>query len=157
LAASLALMTEISFYHLTKTPLDKALPRLLEKVLGTGKRAVVLAAGAGMIKTVDKFLWSYKPESFLAHGTQKDDHADKQPIYLTTEEENPNNAAFLVMLEGVEPGYATDFERCLDVFDGHDEAQVQSARERWKVYKAKEGVTLSYWKQDASGRWEKAA
>ena len=29
-------MTEIGFYHLTRTPLERALPRILEKVLASG-------------------------------------------------------------------------------------------------------------------------
>jgi DNA polymerase-3 subunit chi len=33
---------KINFYHLTQTPIGKALPRLLEKVVTAGMRAVVL-------------------------------------------------------------------------------------------------------------------
>ena len=34
-------MTEINFYHLTRSSLEQALPRLLEKTLQAGERAVV--------------------------------------------------------------------------------------------------------------------
>ena len=34
-------MVEIAFYQLRRTPLEKALPQLLEKVLESGRRAVV--------------------------------------------------------------------------------------------------------------------
>ena len=35
-------MTEIAFYHLQRAPLEKVLPRLLEKTLAAGKRALVI-------------------------------------------------------------------------------------------------------------------
>ena len=38
-------MTEIGFYHLQRSTLEQALPRLLEKVLETGGRAVVVWEG----------------------------------------------------------------------------------------------------------------
>ena len=40
-------MTEINFYHLTFSPLERALPKLLERTLEGGKRALVLAASGG--------------------------------------------------------------------------------------------------------------
>ncbi len=36
-------MTEIGFYHLRASPLDRALPQLLEKAYAGGHRVVVLA------------------------------------------------------------------------------------------------------------------
>ena len=37
-------MAEIGFYHLTQTPLEQALPKLLGRVLASGGRAMVLLA-----------------------------------------------------------------------------------------------------------------
>jgi len=34
-------MSEIGFYHLTRTPLEQALPKLLGRVLAGGGRALV--------------------------------------------------------------------------------------------------------------------
>ena len=39
-------MTEVNFYHLTKSSLEQALPRLLERTLQAGERAVVLLGSA---------------------------------------------------------------------------------------------------------------
>src|SRR5690606_9646272 len=85
-------MTEISFYHLTRQPLNKALPRLLEKVLAAGHRALVLAGSEERVEDLDAALWTYDPDSFLPHGSRVLGHAARQPIYLTTAEENPNKA-----------------------------------------------------------------
>ena len=42
-----ATMTEIGFYHLTRTGPDQALPQLLGRTLAAGQRAVVLCRGRG--------------------------------------------------------------------------------------------------------------
>ena len=40
-------MTDVSFYHLQKVGLERALPKLLEKALERGLRAVVVTGGHG--------------------------------------------------------------------------------------------------------------
>ena len=147
-------MTEIGFYHLTSTPLEKALPRLLEKVVEGGHRAVVMAGSAERVASLDATLWTYDPASFLPHGSAKDGKAERQPIYLTTMAENPNGADVLVLVDGVEPADVGAFARCLDMFDGGDEAAVEAARARWKARKAA-GHAVTYYQQSDSGRWEK--
>ncbi len=150
-------MTEIRFYHLTATPFEKALPQLLLKVLEGGQRAVLLAANDEQLQVIDRFLWTFSTIKFIPHGTAKDGHEADQPVYLTLREENPNNAEMLVTVGGVEPEFVGKFARCLDIFDGGDAAAVTAARARWRNYGTKEGVTLTYWKQDDDGKWEKAA
>lgn len=146
-------MTEISFYHLTSTPLEKALPKLLEKVLASGEHAILMA-GEEKLRRVNDQLWTYSTEKFLPHGMKEEGDVERQPIYLTIEEENPNNASFLVLLEGVSPGYLGRFKRCLDIFDGANQNEVEKARSRWQSYKD-QGHTLIYWKQDEKGGWQK--
>lgn len=43
-------------YHHSISPLEKVLPKLLEKVLASGKRAVVMAEAADQLKIIDAFL-----------------------------------------------------------------------------------------------------
>jgi len=148
-------MTEISFYHLTKTPVENALPKLLEKIVSSGNRAVLMVGEEDKLKKLDDSLWI--SNDFLPHGKAEDDFPENQPIYLTLSEENPNGATFLVAVGGVEPSFIGDFERCLDVFDGANENEVQFARARWKKYKSVDGNSLSYWKQDDNGKWQKEA
>ena len=149
-------MTEVSFYHLQRAPLERALPRLLERVLQSGLRAVILAGSPERVEQVDTLLWNYNPGSFLAHGTATDGFASDQPVFLTTDEENPNGASVLVLLDGVDAEYVGDFDRCLDLFDGKDPAAVDAARARWRAAQAA-GNTVKYWKQDDAGRWAQAA
>jgi DNA polymerase-3 subunit chi len=147
-------LTEISFYHLTRQPLNEALPALLQRVLAAGKRAVVVAASEERVETLDQVLWTYDPDSFLPHGSAKDGYADKQPIYLTTGDENPNAATVLVSVDGMEPPAYGSYERFLYLFDDADREAVDTARQRWKKYKS-EGHTVTYWQQRPGGGWEK--
>ncbi len=149
-------MTEIRFYHLQRWSLEQALPKLLEKALEQGMRAVVMAGSEERVEALDAALWSYAQRSFLPHGSARDGNPERQPVYLTAAEESPNGASVLVLVDGVDPGHVGDFERCLDLFDGNDEAAVAAARARWAAWReAGHGVT--YWRQSTEGRWEKKA
>jgi len=147
-------MTEVGFYHLTRTPLERALPKLLEKVVAGGMRAVVVAGSAERVEALNAALWTYEQLSFLPHGSAKDGQAEDQPIWLTTENENPNGATVLVLADGVASAQLGRFARCLDMFDGRDAEAVTAARERWKAAKAA-GHALAYWQQNEAGGWEK--
>jgi DNA polymerase-3 subunit chi len=149
-------MTDVGFYHLTATTLEAALPRLLEKVLAAGQRAVVLAGSPERVEALNGQLWSYNPGSFLPHGSKADGNAADQPIWLTDQDENPNGAGVLVLTEGVRSERVGEFARCLDLFDGADAQAVADARTRWTDYKAK-GFAVTYWQQTSSGGWEKKA
>ena len=148
-------MAEIGFYHLLATPLERALPRLLERARAGGYRIVVRAASSERIEHLSALLWTYDEASFLAHGSARDGNPASQPIWLSDGQDNPNGATMLVLLDGVEAEDVSSFARCADFFDGNDDAAVAAARERWRRAAAS-GHTLTYWQQTAAG-WEKKA
>ncbi len=147
-------MADIRFYHLRRMSLERAVSGLLEKVLERGLRAVVLAGSEERAEALSAALWSRPQRSFLPHGSARDGFAAEQPVYLTAKEENPNGASVLVLVDGVAPERVGDFGQCLDVFDGNDEAQVSAARGRWAAWQ-EGGHSLTYWRQNEAGGWEK--
>jgi DNA polymerase-3 subunit chi len=149
-------MTEIGFYHLQRSPLEEALPRLLEKALAAGMRAIVRAPDEAEVERLAQQLWTYDPNGFLPHGSARDGHAADQPIYLTALDENPNGADLLAQIGGAEMADVAGFKRCLDLFDGGDDDQLTAARARWKRYAAA-GHALTYWQQKPNGGWERKA
>jgi len=154
-------MSEIWFYQLERTGLEETLPGLLEKTLEKGWRAVVRASSDARIDALDGRLWTYKDESFLAHGRSGRGHAEDQPIYLTTGTENPNGAEALIVVDNadfpeLENGKTGDYARTMILFSGKDADALAKAREMWKEAKAK-GLDISYWEQTSSGGWEKRA
>ena len=146
-------MTEIGFYHLTSTSLERALPRLLERARAQGHSIVVRAGSPERVVRLDAILWTYDEASFLAHGSARDGNPWAQPIWLTERDENPNRATMLVLVDGSVGGDLSSFARCADLFDGDDPTAVEAARERWR--RAREaGHELTYWQQTAAG-WER--
>ena len=145
-------MTDISFYHLQRMPLERALPKLVEKVLAAGGRAVVKLGSEERVAELDSMLWTYDPNSFLPHGTARDGRPEDQPAWLTCEDENPNGANYLILADGAASSHVADFEKCLEIFDGGNAEAVAAARERWQVYKNADHK-LAYWQQDEQGRW----
>jgi len=148
------LMTDISFYHLTISPLERALPQLLGKVLDSHKRAILLCTSQERLDFLNTSLWTLGKASFLPHGSAHEGSPQDHPIWLTLEDENPNGATILVQTDGADTSTLAAYERCLDLFNGNDEDAVAAARERWKKYKAA-GHTLTYWTQDSAGAWKK--
>jgi len=148
-------MAEIGFYHLTRTRLDRELPKLLGRTLAAQKRAFVLCREAGTVTALDKLLWEAPEPSWLPHGSAADGDPDLQPIWLGVEAAPPNGATFLFLVDGADAGTLDGYERVFDLFDGNDETAVGAARQRWRDAKAA-GHALTYWQQGPQ-RWEKKA
>ena len=147
---------EVLFYHLERQPLERVLPSLLEKTIERGWRAVVQSGSDERLEALDLALWTYREESFLAHGTRKDGMSEHQPIYLTTGAETPNGAGVRFLVDGAVAETFDGFVRVVFLFDGNDPDAVQTARQQWTAAK-QAGCQVTYWQQAASGRWEKKA
>jgi DNA polymerase III subunit chi len=149
-------MTEVLFYHLTESTLEQALPSLLEKSLERGWRAAVQAGSEERRDALDTLLWTFRDDSFLAHGMDRDPHAAQQPILLTTGPGNDNEARIRFIVDGAEPPDLGGYERGVIMFDGHDEEQLAAARSQWRALKAA-GHDVTYWQQGPDRRWQKKA
>jgi DNA polymerase III subunit chi len=147
-------MPDIWFYHLETTPLDQALPELLEKVAQKGWRAYVHGHEDDKIAALNDRLWSYRPETFLAHGREGDDLEGHQPILLGASGRMANKPQVYLSVSPTDLPDVSGLERCLIVFDGNDTEHLNWARAQWKTLKAA-GSDLAYWKQNDRGRWEK--
>jgi DNA polymerase-3 subunit chi len=152
---SLAPMTEILFYHLQRQPIEKVLPVLIEKSLERGWRVAVQSSSEERIEALDAYLWTYRDDGFLPHGTYKENTAAVQPVLLTVHADNPNGACirFLIDDSGL-PGDAAAYERVVLLFDGEDPDALEAARGRWRQAK-NQGFEVTYWQADERGRWQR--
>jgi DNA polymerase-3 subunit chi len=148
--------TEVLFYHLEQQTLEMVLPTLIEKTLERGWRAVVQAGSQERLAAIDLALWTYKEDSFLAHGAAKDGHAAEQPVYLTTTAETPNGAGVRFLVDGAAAEAFSGFVRIVYMFDGNDAEAVKVARGQWTAAKGA-GCPVTYWQQSAAGKWERKA
>lgn len=148
--------TEVWFYHLERAPVERILPELLEKTLAKGWRAEVRTGSQEGLDQLNTLLWTYRPDSFLPHGTVKDGSAAEQPVLLTVDQENLNQADVLFLIDGAPPGDVSPYKRCITIFDGRDEEALTQARAFWSQSKA-DGSPVTYWQQSDRGKWEKKA
>ena len=148
-------MTEIRFYHLLSQTLEQALPALLSKAYENGHK-ILVKLPEDKISFFDDTLWSYKPDSFLPHGSHGDKYPEYTPILLVSNDDNLNNADLLILTHNLDSEKIGDYELCCEIFDGRNDTDVQKARHKWKLYK-EEGHSVTYWQQTPQGGWEKRA
>ncbi len=145
-------MSEIGFYHLTRTTAEEALPKLLGRTLAAGQRAAVLCGSELRLKALSDALWASTDPDWLPHGSARTGEAELQPIWLALAPEALNGAKYLFRLDGTDADAAA-WERVFDLFDGGDPEAVAAARTRWAAAK-QAGHQLTYWQQGERG-WQK--
>jgi len=150
-------MAEVVFYHLQGRSLEAALPALIEKSLERGWRVAVQASSNERLEALDQHLWTYRDDSFLPHGTDREGDPAAQPVLLTLEGDNRNAAQVRFLIDGAPmPADADSYRRVVMMFDGQDPEAVAAARERWTEAKSK-GFDVTYWQPDENGRWQRKA
>ncbi|ETX30691.1 DNA polymerase III subunit chi [Roseivivax isoporae] len=145
------------FYHLTRRPLEAALPALLERALAQGWRVAVRGTDRARLEWLDEKLWLAPEDGFLPHGLCGGRHDAAQPVLLTDRPDLPNGAVCVMSVDGAEiaPDELARLERACVLFDGNDTAALARAREQWRALTAA-GASAQYWSEE-SGRWEKKA
>lgn len=143
-----------SFYLASEatTPgqLDGHLANLLHKLYAMGQRVLVRCPNTDRAARLSSLLWKTPPESFLPHSCEGQNlPAGQQPVYLTTQEGNPNQATMLLRLTGSHEN-TEGFDEVVEFFSGL-EAEKAAARTRWKMASEK-GHPRRFFAQE-NGRW----
>lgn len=148
-------MTRFDFYHLQKSTLEQILPKLCEKAYAGGSRIKILVGTPERVEFINSLLWTYNEESFLPHGSKKDGFVDAQPIFISSDETNENNASLIILVDGATPDIdiLKAYDRVLNIFDGNNELSLNNARTYWKEIKDS-GGELHYWQQNDKGAFE---
>lgn len=151
-------MGAVYFYHLTRRPLEAALPMLLGKSLEAGWRVYVRGTSEDRLKFLDDKLWLGGEESFLPHGIEGSVHDRDQPILLgLATEKTANGAVCLMSVDGadVTAEEVGQMERVCVLFDGNDSEALELARSQWKKL-VDAGCSAQYWSEE-NGNWQKKA
>jgi len=145
---------QVDFYHLTLMPIERALPRIAERVLVSGERLLIVTADEDQRAALDRLLWEYTPESFLPHACLGAGDDAGQPILIAPDVTAANAARHIALVDGEWRDQALTFDRAFHFFD---DDRIAAARSAWKALAARDGVERRYWKQNEEGRWEQAA
>ena len=114
-------MGAVYFYHLTRQPLERTLPMLLDKALGAGWRVEVRCPNQNRAAWLDEKLWLSPEDGFLPHGMAGSEDDTLHPVLLTTD---PAESVHCIMSVGgsdVSADEVREKERVCILFDGTDE------------------------------------
>jgi DNA polymerase-3 subunit chi len=154
-------VSQVWFYHLEKRTLESALPELLAKTIDRGWRACVQTDSDERAEFLDVHLWTYDDGSFLPHACAVDPNPEQQPILIVTDALRSNEPQVVFFVDGARPkSWVADeiskLDRCILMINGKDDQNVARAREDWAAAK-EAGHEIAYWRQDASGKWDRAS
>ncbi|KQM67007.1 MULTISPECIES: DNA polymerase III subunit chi [unclassified Sphingomonas] len=144
---------KVDFYHLTRSPLDRVLPRIAQRLHDDGERLLLLSDDADQRRHLDMLLWTYAPDSFLPHAEAGAGDDTLQAVLIAPEPTDANAARNVAIVDGRWRDAALTFDRAFHFF-GED--HIAAARAAWKGLAEREGVERRYWRQ-GDGGWEQAA
>ena len=146
---------QIDFYQIDRVGLEQVLIMLVKKTLAANQKALILCPMPAA-SAIDTALWSHDPESWIPHGLDDANGADYCNVWVSSDmAANPIEAEYLFLLHGSEPAQWNAFKRCFCLFDAKSGAQLQQARNHWKVWQKHDDTSLGYYAQNAEGEWNK--
>ena len=152
-------MQQFSIYQTSGELLLKTMFLLIEKCYYSDFKSVVLTADAEQQEILNKNLWTYSGKQFIPHGSKFDPKPEKQPIYITNELQNPNNASVLIIIFTLNieqilqaKGYFETFKRIIIITDLSKDLKELTS----KIHKStKQENKIDCFKQDLRGTWNK--
>ena len=143
----------VDFYQLGAISAENVVAALGTKLIGDGRRLLVVADDEAMLARLDRMLWDQGATSFLPHGLAGGADDAAQPILLSTGSDAPNLARNLLIADGEWRDAALGYDRAFYLFDGDS---LEAARLAWKLLAGRDGVERNYWANE-DGRWIKKA
>lgn len=142
---------QVDFYQLSRDPVERVLPAIAQRLLDQGDRLLVIDGRADALDRLSRALWNWKPQSFLAHGTDGEEGAGDQPILLSAQSGAPaaNGARHIALTDGQWRDEALGYVRAFYFFD---QDTLEPARACWRMLKGQGEVEPRFWRQEGA-RW----
>lgn len=152
-------MQQFSIYQTSDELLLKSILLLIEKCYHSDLKSVVLTIDADQQEMLNKSLWTYSRKQFIPHGSKLDPQPEKQPIYITDELQNPNNASVLILISPIDiekilqvKDYIEVFKRIIIITDLPEDLKELIAKiNKFTTHQNK----IDCFKQDARSSWSK--
>ena len=145
-------MSEIFFYKLKNSSSEIFLTSLIERSLENNWNSVVLLDNIERMEEINDFLWSYKDTSFLPHGSQNDKNSELHRVYLTCEEENPNDSDVIFSIDGILIKNINSWQRCIYIFNEQN-LKVVDQFDTYKKNIDQSQHALKAFEQDENSKW----
>lgn len=129
-------MTRIDFYILPDDTEDQRLVficRLVDKAQKLGHQVYVACENQNQASTLSDALWSFQPETFVAHDVEGTDNR-RSKVMLGWSEDCGDHHEVMVNLKNQIPTFFSRFERLTEVVI-QDEKTLQKTREHFSFYR----------------------
>ena len=145
-------MSEVFFYHLTQTPLEVALPKILERALSANWSIEVRANVNTNLEDMSNSIWKGSEESFLPNCLENHKDVQDYPIVLSNSPvKKLRDCLIIVDHAELQENDVESHKRVCLIFDAKNEAQLSNARNSWKSL-SEAGVNTVYW-SESNGKW----
>ena len=145
-------MPEIFFYKVRNSSSELFLISLIEKSISKNWNAVILMDNIERMEELNDLLWTYDSISFIPHGGQSDMTPERQKVYLTCAEENPNKSEIIFSIDGVVINKPENWKRCVYIFNEQN-LKVTEDLESYKREIQKLDYKQKYFEQDKNEKW----
>ncbi|MBK1648491.1 DNA polymerase III subunit chi [Rhabdochromatium marinum] len=116
--------------------------QLIEKIRTQHWRILVHCPEAALAQTLDQLLWSFRPDSFLAHGQLGRVDPELTPILISPNGEPEQERQVLINLGLEVPAFFSRFERVCELVDQTPQV-LAAGRRRWAWY-SQQSLTLEH-------------
>ena len=141
----------VRFYQLAATPLETALMGIVGKAWARGVFVNLLAKDGAQAQHLDDLFWIH--QHFLPHGLWNGPDPELQPLLISLEPDQRNQATLLILAT---PRLLPDpmaFDMILDFLPGYDPTALAAGRDRYRHYRTL-GCRMEYWLQNPQGGWQ---
>lgn len=139
------------FYHAVETNMYAVLFELLKKSFQSKKRCLVHTHSLEYAAEISQKLWAAQDNYILPHGLVSEKNAVDQPILLTDQLENHNQAEYLFFTGNCDITYSQAYQRHIVIFDDHTDIIKSNMRTQFKSLKAQQ-IPITYYQQ-IQGKW----
>lgn len=155
-------MKQCSIYKTTSSLLMRTVCLLIEKCYSNDLRILTLINDAEMLEQLNKTLWTYSQKYFIPHGSKFDPLPEKQPVYLTDELQNLNNADTLIAINPLQTytNQICDFDKLskpqfIRICIVYDEDMDVKTIDQMNTALHKADYAITSYIQNINGNWEK--
>jgi len=147
-------MSEVFFYHLIQTPLEVALPKILERALSAEWSIEIRTNANTNLDEISNAIWRGPEESFLPHCLENHEDLHDYPIVLCKSPLKECRDCLIVVGQAdLNENEVKSYKRVCLIFDAKIEVELSKARKSWKKF-SDEGINTAYWTEE-EGRWVK--
>lgn len=111
-------MQEVSFYQIDDL-IVKSMAPLILKMLEDEKKAIIFCQDKAKIEEINNGLWQFSKTKFVPHATIHENDIDhkRQPILISDQENNINQADYLILTEESSLEFIKKFSRIFYFYD----------------------------------------